>query len=419
VSLAVPAARADQWTLEGRVQGGLEINDNASLVSHPSGSTRTLALTNTLSAARSTESAATQVDAVVSALDQRGGGARSRVDGQLGISHALTLPRGSVSVGATLAQDFNSDVLSADVAVGRGRRRTTGLSAGGSYAFSERLSASMQGALGRAGYSEQVTQAVDYRNDSVSASLSYALSEIESLSLQASRTSYRTLSGGTRSTSDSLDLAYSRSLSERASASLSLGRYRDGSANTVTGLACPLPVDFCVSGLVPYIVSSEVVRRSSDGIDGGASLSYRLDETSALSVLLGRRKSTASFSKQFSERDSLAVSAARQVGPSGVGTELRSQSFSIAGACGLTPTLSAAMSLARSRATVEQGPIDSREPLQTALSVTLSNEFTRDASLLVGWRRTLAQGQADGGSAGSNSFNASLRLTWARLDAGR
>jgi hypothetical protein len=418
-SLGAPAVRADQWTLESSVQGGLEINDNVSLVPNPSGTAYTLSLSNTLAAARNVENASTRLDAVVSALDQRGGGATSRVDGRLAFSHALTLPRGSVSLGATAAQDFNSDVLSADVTVGRGRRRSLGLTAGGSYRPTERLSASVQGSLGSTGYGKDVTQASDYRNGSVNASASYLVSEIESVSLQASRSRYRTVSGSTRSTSDSLDLQYSRSLSERASASLSLGRYRDDTLNTVFGLACPLPVSFCSSGLVPYFVASRVVQTPRRGVDLGASLSYQVDEVSALSLSAGRRKSAGSYSLQFNERDSLVVNAARQVGPSGVGTEVSSQTVSITGAFGLTPTLNAAASLAQSRASVDEGAGASRQPVQTALSVTLSKEFTRDASVQVGWRHTRAKELADGGNARSNSFNIAFKLTWARLEAGR
>ncbi len=422
-SLAVPAARAEQWTLESNVQSALELNDNTSLVVSPSGVTRTLSLANSVVAARNTENTSTKLDAAVTALDQRGGGASNRVDGRLGLSHALTLPRGSVTLGATLAQDFNSDVISADISVGRGQRRTLGLSASGSYALSERLSASLQGSLGRAGYGEAVTQAVDFRNDSLSASASYLLSEIDSVALQASHTGYRTLSGSTRSNTDSLDVQYTRALSERASASLSLGGYREDTARTFFARVCPLPVSVCQSGVVPFVVVPVVVEQPRSGVDAGASLTYRLDEASGLSASLGRRKSSAAFNVQFNERNSLAVNASRQVGPSGVGTELRSQSFAIAGAFGITPTLSASVNLARSQASIDDGTSAgatvTRQPVQTSLSATLSKEFTRDASLQIGWRRTQANGLANGASARANSLSIALRLTWARLDAAR
>ena len=422
-ALAAPAARADQWTLDSSVQAGLELNDNLSLVPAPGGVTRTLSLSNGLSVARNTENSTTKLDANVSALDQSGGGASNRVDGRLGLTHALNLPRGSLSLGASLAQDFNSDVISADISVGRGQRRTLGLSAAASYALSERLSGSLQGSLGRAGYGEAVTQAVDFRNDSLSASVSYLLSEIDSVALQASRTSYRTLSGSTRSNTESLDVQYTRALSERASASLSLGGYREDTARTFFVRFCPLPVSFCSSGLVASQIAPVVVESPRSGVDAGASLSYRLDEASGVSALIGRRKSSAAFNVQFNERNSLAINAARQVGPSGVGSEVRSQSFAISGAFGITPTVNGSVNLARSQASIDDrtsaGATLTRQPVQTSLSATLSKEFSRDASLQIGWRRTLAQGLADGASARANSLNIALRLTWARLDAAR
>ena len=422
-SLAAPAALADQWTLESNLQTALEVNDNVSLVASPSGVTRTLSLTNSLLAARNTENTSTKLDAALTALDQRGGDASNRIDGRLGLSYALTMPRGSVNLGANLVQDFNSDVLSADVSVGRGRRRTLGLSASGSYAVSERLSASVQGTLGRAGYGQEVTKAVDFRNESLSASASYLLSEIDSVALQANHTAYRTSSGSTRSRTDSLNAQYTRALSERASASLSLGGFREDTERTFFARVCPLPVAFCASGVVAPIVVPVVVPSPRSGVDLGASLSYRLDEASSLSASLGRRKSSAAFTMQFNERDSLAVSAARQVGPSGMGTEVRSQNFSIAGAFGITPTLNASVNLAQSRSSSNDGSNlgtnAARQPLQTSLSAVLSKEFTRDASLQVALRRTQAQGLAGGASASANSLSIALRLTWARLDTAR
>ena len=430
-SLGSPSALADLWTLEGNLQSGLELNDNALLVASPSGVTRTVSLSNVLAVAHSTENSATKLDAVLTALDQRGGGARNRIDGRLALSHALTLPRGSVNLGATLAQDFNNDVLGADISVGRGRRRTLGLSGAASYALSERLSASVQGALGRAGYGQEITQALDFRNDSLTGSVSYLLSETESVALQLGHTGYRTLSGSTRSNTDSLDLQYTRALSERTSASLSLGGYREDTARTFFTRACPLPVSFCTSGVVPTILVPVELESPRSGVDAGASLTYRLDEASGLSASLGRRKSSVAFTMQFNERNSLAVNAARQVGPSGVGTEVRSQSLAIAGAFGITPSVNANVNLLRSKASVDDGPgvgagagaSTVRQPLQTSLSATVSKEFSRDASLQLGWRRTLAHGLAGGASssasASANSLSIALRLTWARLDAAR
>lgn len=414
-TLAPGAARSEEWFVGSNAQAGLETNDNVSLVPNSPGTVNTVSLSTTINALRRQANAATQLDVILSAIQQSGNGAADRVDGRLGVTQSVNVPRAGFNVAASLAQDFNSDVISADVTVGRGRRRTIVLSAGASYALSERLSASAQVSGSRTGYGQELTQASDFRTTGVSASLSYLLSETDTFTAQASHSGYRTLSDSNRSRTDSVNLGISHALSERASASLNLGTYRTVTSNLGLRLACPLQVSFCQAGLVPYIVVSERLTSSRDGLDYGGSLAYRIDETTALSAGAGREKYNVSLNMKFDERSNLAFVASRQQAPSATGSEVRNQILSISANHGLSPTVSVAASYAQSRSWSEA--VNTGGPAgQRSLSVSLTNELTRDLALQAGYRRTLADALAGAGGARSNSFNVALTYTWSRLD---
>ena len=394
-TLAPASVRADLWSLDSTVETRFESNDNTSLSPISAGTVNTLSLSTSLAAARRVENAATRLNVDLAALHPVGRGARDRVDGRLALSQSFNDPRNSVSLAATLAQDFNSDLISADVTQGRGRRRTLGLSASWSHSLSERLSTSAQGSITRAGYGRELTQATDYRNASLSAGLSYLVSEVAGATAQASHSEYRSLSGSNRSSTDSIDAGLSRTFSERLSASFNLGAYRTITSALGARLACPLQVSFCEAGLVPFIVVVESVTSSRTGLQFSSSARYQVDEITALSF-----------------------SASRQQSPSGAGAVVRSDALSLNANHSFSPTRSASMSYGQSRSSL-QGATGSAQPGQKSLSLSLSQQLAPNLSLQTSYRHSAADNLAGGQRARSNSVNVALKYDWAKLEVSR
>jgi hypothetical protein len=391
-TLAPASARAELWSLESSLQAGLETNDNVSLTVNPAGTVNTRSLSASLDAARSAENASTRLNAVLSLLQQRGPGADDRVDGRLGLTQTLNYPRNSLTLSASLAQDFNDEVISADVTVGRGQRRTASLSGGWSYSLSERLSVSAQLSASRVGYGEELTRATDYRTTGASASLSYRVSDVDTVTSKATRSDYETLSGSNRSSTDSIDFGFSRALSERTSGSFYAGVYRTTSSFLVPRIGCPLPVNLCQAGLVAWIIFPERFETLREGWQLNASLSHQFDEITGVSASL-----------------------ARQPSPSGSGSVVLSDTLSISGSRALSPTLSMSAGLAASRSSrLTPGQV---QPNQRSLSASMSKQFSPDLRLQAVYRFTTEDVRAGGISASSNSFGVALSYDWAKLAA--
>ena len=413
------AAKADLWSLTSSVQANLETNDNVNLVPQSPGTVNTLSLSTDLNASRRVENAATALTMNLASLRQQGPGSGDRLDGRLGLTQSITFPRGSLNAAATLAQDFNSDLLTADVTVGRGQRRTASLSGGGSYALTERLSASAQLSAGRAGYGSEVTRASDFRTTGASGSLNYLVSEVDTLALQAGHSGYHTLTDSNRYRTDSLSVGLSRAWSERTTISLDLGAYRTERSREASRLACPLPISFCRGGLVPLQVVRERLGSTQTGLDYNASLRTQFDETTALALGLGRQKTTLSLSRQFSERNSASVGYTRQQQvPSGSGDEVRGRSFTASASFGVAPDSNVSLNYTQSRSSQLSQGSDSG-PQQSSFAASINKEFTRDLSLQAGFRRALAENLGSGTRAHANSVNIALVVTWARFEASR
>jgi hypothetical protein len=392
---AVPApALADLWSFDSSVETRLEINDNVTLSQNPAGSVTTLALSSSSVAARRIENAATRLSVDLSLLDQRGPGSDDRVDGRLALAQTYTDALRTLALTGTLAQDFNSDLIGADVTQARGRRRTAGLSGSWSHAVSERASLSAQFSASRTGYGQSATQASDFRDASVSGGAGYQLSEVSSATVQVRHSRYRALSGASQSITDSVDMGLSRSLFERASASASVGAYRTRSTNRLLGLACPLPLSFCESGLVSYVVVERDLTRSRRGAQFSASSSWRADEIG-----------------------SLTFSVSSQQSPSGAGV-VRSDNLSVGATRPWSPTLNLALNYGHARSTQADGDADVSSGQRTLL-LSLVRQLSPQLSLQAGYRRTLADRLAGGAGAASTSVYASLKYDWVRLETSR
>ncbi|MES2099774.1 MAG: hypothetical protein V4569_08150 [Pseudomonadota bacterium] len=395
LGLAPIAARADLWSIENSASSRLEWNDNAALAHASPGSVNTLSLSNALNASRQLENSVTRMKADITALRQQGAGGQDRIDGQLALTQLFSDPLNSLNLAAQYSQDFNDVVRSADVTVGQGRRRTTLLSAGWSRALSERLSASTQLSVGRTAYGRALSGAVGFRDTALSGGVSYALSEIASLSLQASRSGYRAADDRNRSTTDAVNLSLAGAISDRSSGSVGLGAYRTASEAQGARLACPLATALCEAGLVPFVIVSERFASARRGLQFSAAVRYQLDPTT-----------DASFS------------VARQQLPSGAGVLVRNDSLSAGINRSFSPTLSGALNYARSRSTLHESAGAARPGHQT-LSLSLSKQLAPALSLQAGYQRSESDSSGHGAGARSNSVSVTLKYDWSRFDASR
>ncbi|HSV71767.1 MAG TPA: hypothetical protein VLI72_16795 [Methylibium sp.] len=387
-------AGAARWTLENSFEARAETNDNVTLQPNPPGTVNTRYLSAAMNATRSMENSASRVDATLTSVDQDGGG-EDRLDGRLGWSQTLAGPLDTFKLGAGLTQDFNDAVASADVALGRGRRRATTLSGAWSRALSERWSASGQIAWSGTRYGSAPSAGTDFRNTALSGGLSYRVTEVDSVSLQASRSEYRSLDGASRSSSASLDVSVARALSERMSSSLGLGVYR--TENAVLGLrrACPLAVSLCEAGIVPWVVYLDRSASTGQGLQYDSSYRYQLSETTSVAFATGSRQT-----------------------PSGAGTVVRGETLTLDLGHAFSETLTGRAGYASARSRYQR--IDgSTRAAQRSIGLTLSKRLAVDVGLEASFEHTRAELPGAGARAHANRVGVSLRFDWPRLDATR
>ena len=389
LTLATPmlmsfASRAELWTAENRIESRLEANDNYLLAPKSNGTVKTASFSDTLHASRQTESSATRLGGTLTALYSRGPGGESRVDGRLDASHVLKTPTDEYSLVGQYVQDFNDSVQTADVAVGRGRRRSTTLAASATHSFDARLSAGLSTSYDRTTFAQVGADAYD--NAAVNGTVSYRLSETDSISLQGGHARFRSDLGHSLSRTDSLGVGFSRLLSERATASINVGTYRTDSSVDALAVACPLAVELCSGGIVAPVLI--LLRR----------------ETTAQGL-----QYSASYRFQFDERSSLSLSAARQQAPSGSGTVVRSDTLNATAARAFSETLSGLLVFSRSRSAQEAigGSIGQR-----SLTAGLTKQLSADLSVAATYQRV--DSTAGSTRAHANSVGVSFNVEWPR-----
>ncbi len=395
VLLLLPlTARADLWSIDSNISSRFESNDNPSLSHNSSGTVNSLSLSTGLNASRQLENWATGVSGVLTGVKQ-GGSAEDRLDGSLGLTQSLTGERDTFTASANFTQDFNNVVQNADVTLGQGQRRTTSLSGSWRHSLTERLSTNTQIGAEQTRFGQQLGGAVDFRSASASAGLSYRLSETDTLSLSASHSLYRADDESSRQTTNSLNLGFSRALTEDTSVSLSLGVYRTRSSFLVQTLVCPLPVSFCQLGLVPFEIVNVPVDETGQGLQGNASYSLRFDEVSGF-----------------------AFSAGSQEAPSGSGTVVRSDTVSALADRSFSETLVGSAAYAWSRSRYPGGRIVAQAEQQSLL-LSLSKQLAPDLSLAAAYQRTQSDAGGSSGSASSNSVSISLNYRWPTVQVTR
>ena len=393
------AAHAESYSIENSSNVSVEANDNINLQPHPAGTVKTLALSTTVGASRRAENSATLLNAAVTALQQRGKGGNDRLDGSISLTQSFNDALNTVTASVRYAQDFNNTVQNADVTVNPGQRRTSSVSASWGRALTERLSANTQVSASQTNYGQQTSVAVassnSFRNTSVSAGLSYAVTEINTVSVQTSHSDYRSAAAGSKSSTNDISVSASHVLGERGSASLQLGVYQTDSSSPRVRFACPTALVLCQLGLVPLIQIRDQAKTSGTGLSYGASYRYQLGETSSFSFSLGSQQS-----------------------PSGAEGVVQNKSLSLSVGHSFSETLNGAMSFAMSRSTSQVTVVNQRSQRKT-VALSLSKQLSRDFSLQSNYQWTEGNSGGGGDTAQSNSIGVALKYDWPTFQASR
>lgn len=393
ILMAAPLeACADLWTVENSVSSRIESNDSIAFSTGSSGTLYTLSLTDTFAASRQMENSASRLNAQATAVREFDPG-QDRIDGQIGWTQSFNDPLNSATLALLYAQDFNNLVQTADVTQGRGRRRTATLNAAWTRALTERFNASAQASADRTDYDQQSSDGTDFRNAALSGSLSYRLTEVDTLSVKAGRSEYLTRPDTNRATTGDLNASLSRVLSDRHSASIGLGYYRTTSSGSQSRLACPVQVSLCSLGLVPYLAVTERAESTRSGLQYSVTDTFRFDETS-----------------------DLAFSAGRQQSPSGAGVVVSSDTVKASVNHAFSETSTGTLSYVQSRSTYLQGE-DFVRPQQRTLSASLSRQWSPSLRVQAGYQRTHENGP--GTRARSNRLSLTAQYEWPRIEATR
>lgn len=393
------AALSESYSIESSSNVSVEANDNPNLQRRSAGTVKTLALSTSVGASRRAENSATLLNANVAALQQWGKGGNDRLDGGIGLTQSFNDALNKLTASVRYAQDFNNTVQNADVTVNPGLRRTTSVSASWARALTERLSTNTQVSTSQTSYGQQTSAAVagsnSFRNTSVSAGLSYAFTEIDTVSMQASHSDYRRAAADSKSSTDEVSVSASRVLGERGSASLQLGVYQTDSSSPRVRFVCPTDLVLCELGLVPLIQIRDQAKTSGTGLSYGASYRYEFGETSSFSLSLGSQQS-----------------------PSGAEGVVKSKTLNLSLSHSFSETLNGAMSFGLSRST-GQTSVANQGAQRRTLAMSLSKQLSRDFSLQSNYQWTQADNVGGGGKARSNSISVALSYAWPTFQASR
>jgi hypothetical protein len=124
------AARAELWSLDGKLESRVEYNDNYRLEPRPSG-VSTLSLAGGLGMARQTENTKTRLDADLSVLATRPDQQRNEANVLLDLSHSVSAPLDTLAGSFQFHRDstLGPKTDAGDIGLGRGERRVAAVSA--------------------------------------------------------------------------------------------------------------------------------------------------------------------------------------------------------------------------------------------------------------------------------------------------
>jgi len=376
----------------------MEVDDNYERSPSPGPAVTTLSVSAGFNAARESESSATRLAGNVGLfqpVSQGGRNIQNRVDLNLDFSQSRSYLLDTYTGALQFRRDSTAEATRAsEVALGRGETETTSARLNWSRALSERSNTNLGLNSSSTRYGGGFVNAVNYRNGSLAGGISYRLTEIDSLGLQLSGSRYRTLTGSSRSRTNSASLNWQHAFSERSSGSLSVGRNRTTTRSSQDVLVCPLPIAFCTSGVVdPIVAQIEGVSTRSGG------------------------QYEASLNHQFDEVTSLAVSASNRVTPSGAGVVLREEALQASVRRSFSQTFSASAAVSASRGNYFGS--NAAEPRFREWSLGFSKALDPDLSLEGGFRSSRSDDVRANVHSTSNVVFLTLRLQGPKLFAFR
>ena len=324
--LLLPAlAQSQAFSWQSGVQTHVQSNSNPGLQTAGAATLVSRTVSASLNTVRNNEVAMTQGDAEL-ILEPGDGDNRTTVLGRLSLRQRLSAPRetwvaslayrrdrtldGTGPSSASTATNPTSPTAS-DAAVGRSDRRLGEVGLSWSHALSERLSSELGASHARTEYAAAAAGS-NFSLSSASAGLSQTWRETTSLSATLSRTDLRPLGSAaftTKARIDSLRLSVNEVLSETGSAGVSVARSVTARDFALTSLVCPLPVQFCQSGITRYVVATTPVRSRSHDMQYSANASLRWDETTALATRLARALTPGALG--VTREDVFSLSASR------------------------------------------------------------------------------------------------------------
>ena len=330
------------------------------------------------------------LDVPVAASDTR------LTQGSVNLSQRLALPTDSLAGSLQYAVDDNRGERrsAVDEFLGRARRTRLAWQASWQHAFDERW-----GALASAGDShlqlDDPASGEPYRNRQLGLSTTWLADERTSLTAALSSGVYRLDSGDGRSSTDSVNLSLTRALDERSSLTLGAGRYRTRSERVLHGLVCPLPVQFCESGLVAPVPVSLVLDSTSRGTQ------YSLDWQQALQ-----------------ERTRLSLATSRQLAPSALGVS-RTDALTVGLTHAWSPVLDLSFVASRSASRTPQSDGSELQPKLDSLESSLNWRLDERVSVSAAarWRRLSEPVTGSGGR--TVQFSISLQYQLPRIVATR
>lgn len=340
-------ALAQDWTAQTGAQGKLLHDSNPGLVrTPPSGlTTQQLSARSGMTRRTATEESGAEAELILSTGKAGGAeGSDTTALGHVSLRHRLGIERHTWQAELNYRRDrpLEGAATAGDVALGRNEQAVSRAQLSWSHALNERLSAELSGNTSqtRPGGS---AAAQHYTVRSGTAALQHTWSETSSLSTSLQRTQQRLGGSDTRITIDSLRLGWSGALSEVAALNLSLAQSRTSQDFRLRGLACPLPVHFCASGIVPLVPTETRLRQSREQLQYSAGGSLRWSPVSTLSASATRALTpgplgvnredrwSLSVNRSWSERlrASLSLGESRTVPPPGTTAPARLRSLNL------------------------------------------------------------------------------------------
>jgi hypothetical protein len=399
-TLAGPGpARAAEWSLERTLDLRLRAEDNPGFAGRggrvlPGGRVAgRLALAHDDGVRETQLDAALGVDAEGARAAERSGSERLRADASISASQSWRGATWSADAQASLSQQQldpanpreGSEV--ADLALGRGSRRSANLGLGFGHAWSERITARADVRLVRVAYVEGAVDALDYDSRTLAAQASWRASERMNLVVRSVADEVVAMpSSAGRTRSVGLSAGLNHALDELSAIAFSAGWQRSTTRREQALSVCPLPVAFCDSGQVSPVRLTLASRQAT-----------------------GFATYSASWQRAIDEHRGWSLAASRSQSASGLGATLLNEriAFSLNHALSPTLTLSLGADAERQRYV---GVAESPRPRLDALAGALAWQWAERSSFSLGLRHARTSEARSGASASSTRVELTLRF---------